>query len=70
MLAIALGSVLYLWKSENGDVQRLSESLGEENYPTSVVWSQDARNLAVGYIGSKLQIWDVETSKLVNLSSL
>ncbi|XP_044493642.1 cell division cycle 20.3, cofactor of APC complex-like [Mangifera indica] len=65
VLAIALGQVLYLWKSENGDVRRLSESHDEDNYPTSVIWSQDARNLAVGYMNSELQIWDAETSKLV-----
>lgn len=69
VLAIALGQVLYLWKSENGHVRRLSESHDEDNYPTSVIWSQDARNLAVGYMNSELQIWDAETSKLVNLSS-
>ncbi|KAJ4728932.1 cell division cycle 20.2, cofactor of APC complex-like [Melia azedarach] len=65
ILAIALGQVLYLWKGESGKVQKLLEVLEGNDHPTSVSWSQDARNLSVGYMGSKLQLWDAETSKLV-----
>ncbi|XP_057971718.1 cell division cycle 20.2, cofactor of APC complex-like [Malania oleifera] len=65
ILAVALGSVLYLWNAENGSIQMLSEADGDDDYPASVAWSEDAKMVAVGYFSSKLQLWDVETSKLV-----
>ena len=64
ILAIALGSELYLWNSENGGVQKLLQ-VGANDYPTSLAWSGDAKTMAVGYLNSGLQIWDAETSKLV-----
>lgn len=64
ILAVALGSELYLWNSENNNVQKLLQ-VGANDYPTSVAWSGDAKTVAVGYINSKLQLWDAETSKLV-----
>ena len=66
VLAVALGWELYLWNSKSGNVERLLEEEDESDYPTSVSWSQDAKTLAVGYMRSKLQLWDAETSKLVN----
>ncbi|KAH7516885.1 hypothetical protein JRO89_XSUnG0155900 [Xanthoceras sorbifolium] len=68
ILAVALGSALYLWNSTNGNVKKLLQVPEEDDYPTSVAWSGSATNLAVGYMSSKLQLWDTETSKLVNLS--
>ncbi|KAL5858931.1 hypothetical protein ACOSQ4_000227 [Xanthoceras sorbifolium] len=65
ILAVALGSALYLWNSTNGNVKKLLQVPEEEDYPTSVAWSGSATNLAVGYMSSKLQLWDTETSKLV-----
>ncbi|GMN41084.1 hypothetical protein TIFTF001_010297 [Ficus carica] len=64
VLAVALGSELYLWNSENQKVEKLLAVDGND-YPTSVAWSKDAKTLAVGFMGSKLQLWDAETSKLV-----
>jgi cell division cycle protein 20 (cofactor of APC complex) len=69
ILAVALGSELYLWKSENGKVQRLLQ-VGAHDYPSSVSWSEDAKTLAVGYMHSNLQLWDAETSKLVSALSV
>ncbi|KAK1569118.1 hypothetical protein Q3G72_032762 [Acer saccharum] len=65
ILAVALGSELYLWNSKNSNVQKLLQAVEEDNYPTSVAWSGSARNLVVGYANSKLELWDAETSKLV-----
>ncbi|KAK9190860.1 hypothetical protein WN943_019470 [Citrus x changshan-huyou] len=65
VLAVALGPVLFPWKWENGKVKKLLQVPGEDDYPTSVSWSHDAKTLAVGYMDSKLQLWDAETSKLV-----
>lgn len=65
ILAIALGSELYLWKSENGHVQKLGQVGANDDYPTSVAWSGDGKTVAVGYMRSRLELWDAETSKLV-----
>ncbi|KAM5556965.1 cell division cycle 20.5, cofactor of APC complex-like [Rosa sericea] len=64
VLAVALGSDLYLWNSETVNVRKLFH-VSENDHPTSLAWSQDAKYLAVGYKGSKLQLWDAEASKLV-----
>ncbi|KAJ7974860.1 cell division cycle 20.2, cofactor of APC complex-like [Quillaja saponaria] len=66
VLAVALGSELYLWNSENGKVSKLLQ-VSEGDYITSVAWSEDAKFVAVGYMHSKLQLWDAETSKLVRV---
>ncbi|KAK3183311.1 hypothetical protein Dsin_030597 [Dipteronia sinensis] len=45
ILAVALGSAVYLWNSKNRNVQKLLQVVEEDNYPTSVAWSGSARNL-------------------------
>ncbi|XP_030492144.1 cell division cycle 20.3, cofactor of APC complex-like [Cannabis sativa] len=64
VLAVALGSELYLWDSKTLKVEKLFQDV-ENDLPTSLAWSNDAKLLAVGYMSSKLQLWDHETSKLV-----
>ncbi|KAF5732262.1 cell division cycle 20.5 cofactor of APC complex-like isoform X1 [Tripterygium wilfordii] len=66
VLAVALGSELFLWNSESSSVHKLLQAGNRNDYPTSVAWSVDARILAVGYMQSKLELWDVETSKLTS----
>lgn len=68
ILAVALGRVLYLWNSKNGEVQKLSQVVQVNDHPTSVTWSSDAQFLAAGHVSSKIQLWDAETSKLVSIS--
>ncbi|KAF3433221.1 hypothetical protein FNV43_RR24323 [Rhamnella rubrinervis] len=63
-LAVALGSELFLWNSDSQKAHKLLK-VDESDYPTSVAWSEDAKLVAVGYMGSKLQLWDAETCKLV-----
>ncbi|XP_011040316.1 PREDICTED: cell division cycle 20.5, cofactor of APC complex-like [Populus euphratica] len=65
VLAVALGSALYLWNAENQEVKKLLEVQGHNDYPTSVAWSEKATSLAIGCMKSKLQIWDPETSKCI-----
>ena len=66
ILAIALGSDLYLWNAETGKSEKLMQVDDQGDYPTSVAWSEDGRRVAVGHLSSKLQLWDSETSKPVN----
>ncbi|TKY44457.1 Cell division cycle 20.2, cofactor of APC complex [Spatholobus suberectus] len=61
MLAIALGSDMYLWNSENSNVFKLFSATNND-FPTSVSWSEDTKYLATGFMSSKLQLWDAETS--------
>ncbi|KAG4171209.1 hypothetical protein ERO13_A12G195300v2 [Gossypium hirsutum] len=65
ILAVALGPELYLWNSEDQAVHKLLQVRGGNDWPTSVTWSEDARTLAIGYMCSNLQLWDVESSKLI-----
>ncbi|KAA8533941.1 hypothetical protein F0562_031458 [Nyssa sinensis] len=65
ILAVALGSEVYMWNAKNRNIQKLSQDNGEDDYPSSVAWSEDAKTVAVGYMFSAIQLWDAETSKLV-----
>lgn len=67
VLAIALGSELYLWNAENRNVVKLFQAT-RGDYPTSVAWSEDSRFVSAGFKSSKLQLWDAETSKAVRVS--
>lgn len=64
ILAIALGSDMYLWNAENSNVFKLFQATNSD-FPTSVSWSEDAKYLATGFMSSKLQLWDAETAKPV-----
>ncbi|XP_050221666.1 cell division cycle 20.3, cofactor of APC complex-like [Mercurialis annua] len=65
VLAVALGQAVYLWNAENSNILKLLEVDGVNDYPTSIAWSEDNRSLAVGFMKSKLQIWDTKTSKCI-----
>jgi len=64
ILAVALGSKMYLWNSDNSNVTKLFNATGND-FPTSVSWSEDTKYLSVGFKSSKLELWDAETSKPV-----
>ncbi|KAJ4824261.1 hypothetical protein Tsubulata_031290, partial [Turnera subulata] len=66
ILAVALGSELYLWNAENQSVVRLFRIQDNSDYVSSVAWSKDSRTLATGCTFSNvMMLWDVETSKCV-----
>ncbi|WCJ36388.1 Cell division cycle 20.2 cofactor of APC complex [Euphorbia peplus] len=67
ILAVLLGQSLYLWDPKSKNVVKLLEVEGDNDYPTSVSWSEDTRYLAVGYMQSTVQLWDIETSKCTQL---
>ncbi|CAN0915968.1 Cell division cycle 20.1, cofactor of APC complex [Linum grandiflorum] len=68
VLAVALGRAVFLWNSDSQSVTKLSEVRFSNDFdcPVSVAWSHDSRWLAVGYMCSKLELWDVETSKCIH----
>ncbi|OIW01477.1 hypothetical protein TanjilG_19403 [Lupinus angustifolius] len=61
-LAVALGSEMYLWNANNRNVSKLFEA-NDNDRPASVAWSENTKYIAVGFLHSKLQLWDAETSK-------
>ncbi|PIA32531.1 hypothetical protein AQUCO_04400020v1 [Aquilegia coerulea] len=65
VLAIALGSEVYLWNAKNKKIQKLMEIDDVRDFPTSVAWSKDTKMIAVGCKSSTIQLWDVQTSKLI-----
>ncbi|KAK7344768.1 hypothetical protein VNO77_14800 [Canavalia gladiata] len=66
MLAVALGSEMFLWNSQNSNVFKLFKGT-ENDFPASVAWSEEAKFLAIGFKHSKLQLWDAETSKPIRI---
>lgn len=64
ILAVALGSNMYLWNSDNSNVTKLFKASGND-FPTSVSWSDDTKYLGIGFKSSKLELWDTESSKPV-----
>ncbi|KAJ8771356.1 hypothetical protein K2173_026533 [Erythroxylum novogranatense] len=58
VLAIALGSTVYLWDASNGSTSELV-TIEDENGPvTSVNWAPDGRHIAIGLNNSQVQLWD------------
>ena len=64
MLAVGLGSCIYLWSATNSKVTKLSD-IGPNNRVTSVQWSRDGNHFAVGTHTGDLQIWDTTKSKIL-----
>lgn len=67
VLAIGLGSSVYLWNARNGQVSELcnlaTEPDCEKDYVASLSWIHDGSYLAIGSSDSTVQLWDVEKSK-------
>jgi cell division cycle 20, cofactor of APC complex len=72
ILAIGLGSCVYLWNSRSGEVNELL-NLGDDgeesisDYVSSLSWIHDGSHLAVGSSDSSVQIWDVNKSKKLRM---
>ncbi|XP_047333303.1 cell division cycle 20.5, cofactor of APC complex-like [Impatiens glandulifera] len=61
LLAVGLGSDLYIWNAGNKHVFKLLRTEQEHDYVSSLAWSHDdAKMLAVGYDWPEIQLWDCE----------
>ncbi|EHA8588955.1 cell division cycle 20.2, cofactor of APC complex-like [Cocos nucifera] len=67
ILAVALGPSVYLWNAEKREVKLLRRVNDEEDHPTSVAWSGDGKTLAVGFASSRIELWDVASSRQVRI---
>jgi cell division cycle 20-like protein 1 (cofactor of APC complex) len=58
-LVVGLGSSVYTWNAASAKVNKLYD-LGAEDSVSSVNWSKNGSQLAVGLDSGRVQIWDVE----------
>lgn len=74
LLAVALGSAVYLWNATTTKVELLVDidpdaesSLSSDLRPsvTSVSWSQDGNSLAFGTKSGAIQVWDIHKRKKI-----
>lgn len=67
VLAVGLGSCVYLWSACTSQVTRLCDlSSDDNNTVTSVSWAERGHQLAVGTHKGYVTVWDVSQSKQVN----
>jgi cell division cycle 20-like protein 1 (cofactor of APC complex) len=65
VLAVGLGSCVYLWSACTSKVTKLCDLVGTEDTVTSVSWAQRGTHLAVGTNRGEVQLWDTIKCKRV-----
>jgi cell division cycle protein 20 (cofactor of APC complex) len=65
VLAIALGTTVYLWNASNSSISEVVTVDEEDGPVTSISWAPDGRHLAVGLDNSNVQLWDSATNQMV-----
>ncbi|KAJ6883919.1 cell division cycle 20.2 [Populus alba x Populus x berolinensis] len=63
VLAIALGSTVYLWDASDGSTSELVTVDDEDGPVTSVNWAPDGRHIAIGLNNSHIQLWDSASNR-------
>ena len=64
LVAVGLGSAVYIWNASNGSISKLLEC-PNNNYPSSLRWARSSpKYLAVGTTQNEVQIWDTNTLQL------
>jgi cell division cycle 20-like protein 1 (cofactor of APC complex) len=58
VLAVGLGSCVYLWSACTSKVTKLCDLAASEDLVTSVSWAQRGTHLAVGTNRGEVQLWD------------
>jgi len=64
VLAVGLGSCVYLWSACTSKVTKLCD-LGPEDSVTSVCWTQTGHHLAIGTNHGQVEIWDAQKCKKI-----
>ncbi|CAI8016279.1 Cell division cycle protein 20 homolog [Geodia barretti] len=67
VLAIGLGSSVFLWNANNGSVNHLTDMGSEEEYVASLSWAANGKYLAVGSSDSAIQLWDVAKERRIRV---
>ncbi|KAL4503155.1 hypothetical protein ABPG72_014384 [Tetrahymena utriculariae] len=63
ILAVALGSCVYLWKADNNKVIKFCD-LGSTSV-TSVAWHPKGHQLSLGTSAGQVQVWDASSLKML-----
>lgn len=59
-ISVALDQQIYLWNAVSGDIQELMQcDGGDDNYISSVQFTQDGSYLAVGLATGSVELWDI-----------
>lgn len=58
VVAVALGTTVYLWNAESGAIEQLLKTTIADDYISSISWAEDGRTLAVGFNNHEIQLWD------------
>lgn len=66
VLAVALGSSVYLWNAGTGTIAQLFE-LESNDYVCSVAWIQEGPYLAIGTTVGNTELWDCSEVKRVRV---
>jgi cell division cycle 20-like protein 1 (cofactor of APC complex) len=69
VLAVGLGSCVYLWSACTSKVTKLCDLSQSEDVVTSVSWAQRGTHLAVGTNKGEVQLWDAIKVKKVRTMS-
>lgn len=70
VLAVGLGSCVYLWSACTSQVTRLCDLNTDGNSVTSVAWSERGHHVAVGSHLGYVTVWDVIANKQVSFFSV
>ncbi|XP_068952645.1 cell division cycle protein 20 homolog B [Petaurus breviceps papuanus] len=65
LLALALGSAVHIWNGESHDGMGSIDLSPWSNYISSVSWTKEGGCLAIGTSEGEVQLWDVETKKML-----
>jgi cell division cycle 20-like protein 1 (cofactor of APC complex) len=63
ILAVGLGSSVYLWNASSSQVTRLHDFTNEQDEVASVAWSDKGHILGIGTKRGSVQLWDVEAER-------
>lgn len=63
ILAICLGSAVFMWNSTTGDTCQLLNTEDSENPVTSISWMNKDEIVAVGFNDATTQIWDANKQR-------
>ncbi|EJD40347.1 putative subunit of the anaphase promoting complex [Auricularia subglabra TFB-10046 SS5] len=65
VLAVGLGSCVYLWHADSADVHKLCDYSATDSV-SSVSWHPQSSRIAVGTQSGLVHLWDASTKKLVH----
>jgi len=62
-ISVALDKQVYLWNAASGDIQELMECEGDDNYISSVQFTEDGSYLAIGLNTGSVELWDIQQQR-------